>query len=155
MNVSGNYLVMIFLCLLDRQHVISFLGWSISNNAGAQTVPAIVLEFAKYGSLRSTVKNTDIIVSDAQKVKWSQQIADAIAYIHEQGFIHRDIKPDNVLVDANFDIKMVKLARIRWHQHRILHAHSCSHYLRRLILDCAAKRESINLFLQARKRKTN
>ena len=106
--------------------MIKFLGWTISNNAVAQTVPAIVLKLAKYGSVRSIVNQKlrgGIVISNAQKVKWSQQIADAITYMHDQGFIHRDIKPDNVLVDDNLDIKMVDLA--------VVHTHSpiaCTHF---------------------------
>ena len=45
---------------------------------------------------------------DTQKVVWSTQIADAVTYIHGQDLVHRDIKPDNVLVDVSGDIKMVR-----------------------------------------------
>ena len=94
---------------LDR-HVIKFLGWSIANDAAAHTVPAIVLKFAKHGSLRSIVNKKlegAISISDEQKVTWSYQIADALAYMHGRDLIHRDIKPANVLVGDKRDIKVV------------------------------------------------
>ena len=91
--------------------MVKFLGWSISNNAAAQTVPAIVLRLAKYGSLRRMVAQKlkgHAHFSDTQKVVWSVQIAAAVTYIHGRNLIHRDIKPDNVLVDVSGDIKMVR-----------------------------------------------
>ena len=30
----------------------------------------------------------------------------ALKYVHGEGLAHRDIKPDNILLDANFNIKI-------------------------------------------------
>ena len=30
--------------------------------------------------------------------RWVQEITDALAYIHEQGIVHRDLKLENILV---------------------------------------------------------
>ena len=90
--------------------MVKFLGWSIANEAAAQTVPAIVLRLAERGSLHSiVVKNLErnIRISNERKVMWSSQLAESLAYIHDQDLIHRDIKPDNVLVDGTNDIKLV------------------------------------------------
>ncbi len=44
-------------------------------------------------------------VEDVRRV--SREVADALAYAHERGVVHRDIKPDNILLDANTGRAMV------------------------------------------------
>ena len=36
--------------------------------------------------------------------RWGQQVAEALAYAHDQGTIHRDIKPSNLLLDARDNV---------------------------------------------------
>jgi WD40 repeat protein/tRNA A-37 threonylcarbamoyl transferase component Bud32 len=49
-------------------------------------------------SLAAAVREGPVPARDA--ARFCEQIADAIAYAHQQGIIHRDLKPGNVLLDG-------------------------------------------------------
>lgn len=41
-----------------------------------------------------------------QNREYLRQIFEGVAYIHSRGFIHRDLKLENVLIDANNKVKI-------------------------------------------------
>ena len=65
----------------------------------------LVLEWCK-DDIRSHIsKNKEIIPGKSRSddaipnvYQWVNEIIDALAYIHEQGIVHRDLKLDNILV---------------------------------------------------------
>jgi WD40 repeat protein/serine/threonine protein kinase len=57
----------------------------------------LVMRFLKGGSLRDRLKNGPLSLEQTSKML--DQIAGALAVAHRQGVIHRDIKPDNILLD--------------------------------------------------------
>lgn len=54
----------------------------------------MVMEYVDGGSLKERIQKG---LPVAQAVKILQQIASALGYAHRQGFIHRDVKPANIL----------------------------------------------------------
>ena len=59
----------------------------------------IISEFIDGGTLEEKINKKNY--SERQAIEWIVQIADALAYAHEQNIIHQDIKPANILIDKN------------------------------------------------------
>lgn len=59
----------------------------------------LVMRFLKGGSMRAALKNGPFTLEQTSKIL--DQIAGALAVAHRQGVIHRDIKPDNILLDTD------------------------------------------------------
>lgn len=57
----------------------------------------IAMRYIEAGTLNDLQRQGTMSLDDA--VRLFEQIADALAYAHEQGVVHRDMKPSNILVD--------------------------------------------------------
>jgi serine/threonine protein kinase len=66
----------------------------------------LVMEFAEGRSLRAVTKERRRLpVPEALGI--AAQICRALVYMHAQGVVHRDLKPDNVLLEADGTIKLL------------------------------------------------
>jgi len=66
-------------------------------------VPFLVMDYAPNGSLRRRYPKGNV-VPFPQIVSSVKQVADALQYAHEQKFIHRDVKPENMLVGRQQEV---------------------------------------------------
>ena len=75
---------------------------------------AIIMEYLDGDDLKARMKKGQRF-SDEQLRKWWNQLVDALNYTHRQGIVHRDIKPGNIFVDNNDDIKLLDfgIAKVR------------------------------------------
>ena len=70
-------------------------------------MPYIAMELASGGSLYS-IMNAAPGKTDVQRIlKICQQVAQALQCASDQGFVHGDVKPENILLDANGNAKLV------------------------------------------------
>ncbi|HEX9582794.1 MAG TPA: serine/threonine-protein kinase, partial [Gemmatimonadales bacterium] len=80
---------------LQHPHVVPLL------TAGAQgDLLYYVMPFIKGESLRAKLaREGELPVGEAARIL--RDVSDALAYAHSEGVVHRDIKPDNVMISGN------------------------------------------------------
>src|SRR5215813_3574112 len=71
-----------------------------------------VMEYVAGSSLRRLI--TQKAVSNRDVLDFLPQIGDALQHAHENGVVHRDVKPENVLVDPRNRVRLVDFGIARW-----------------------------------------
>ena len=76
--------------------------------------PAIVMEYLEGDDMKARMKGGQKFTDD-ELVKWWDQLVDALKYTHEQGIVHRDIKPGNIFIDKKGNVKLLDfgIAKVR------------------------------------------
>lgn len=74
----------------------------------------LVMELCRNGDMQGLVRESrqewmgsgNHPITEAQALSWLEQAAAALHFIHEKGFLHRDLKPTNIFFDEYRDIKI-------------------------------------------------
>jgi serine/threonine protein kinase len=66
---------------------------------------AVVMEYCPHGDLFTYIA-TSGAMPEGRARELFRQVADALAYVHERDVCHRDVKPDNVLLDEQMNAKL-------------------------------------------------
>ncbi len=83
---------------LKHPHIVSCHDFGIQQN-----IPYLVMDHAPGGSLRDRHPEGEQVPLSTV-VSYVEQVADALQYAHEQGIMHLDVKPENMLVGADGEI---------------------------------------------------
>lgn len=70
-----------------------------------QQLSVIAMEYAAKGDLLSLIEAFGRFPEMVAR-SYFKQLLDAIEYLHAQGIAHEDIKPENILIDAEFNLKL-------------------------------------------------
>ncbi len=84
--------------LLDHPHVVAATDYGTLSEGGA----FLVMQLVRGSSLKDMLQSRGALPWP-RAVEVAAQIADALAAAHAAGIVHRDVKPDNVLVEEQDD----------------------------------------------------
>jgi eukaryotic-like serine/threonine-protein kinase len=90
---------------MRHQNVINILKVSKS-----PTTPHFIMEFFPSGSLRLRIQAKDFAFIKEHSRKIFKGMGTGLAYMNASGFVHRDVKPDNILVNSIGETKMIDFA---------------------------------------------
>ena len=87
---------------LIHPHIAQIYSYGIYNG-----MPYIAMELASGGSLYSMMNVAPGKTDVTRVIKICQQVAQALQCASDQGFVHGDVKPENILFDANGNAKLI------------------------------------------------
>jgi serine/threonine protein kinase len=76
----------------------------------APDTPHFIMEFFPAGSLRLRLQAKDFKFIKEHSRKIFKSVATGLAYMNAMGYVHCDVKPDNILVNAMGDTKIIDFA---------------------------------------------
>jgi len=80
------------LAICKHPHIVQ-----IENFFAHQSLPCIAMEYVEGEDLWRRVK-TGGVLSEAEGLRYIQQIGEALTVVHEKGLLHRDLKPQNIML---------------------------------------------------------
>lgn len=86
---------------LEHPNIIRVLDVSIGRDNAY-----FVMEYFRGGNLKNQIRNEHGNVQ-ARAKKIMETLAQTFAFIHDKGWVHKDIKPDNILVSRAGDVRVI------------------------------------------------
>jgi eukaryotic-like serine/threonine-protein kinase len=101
---------------LSHPNIVRLIDFGVSGN---RNTPYLIMNYAPNGTLRQRHPRGEI-VPVARVAQYVRDVAAALQYAHEQKIVHRDVKPENMLIAANqevllsdFGIAVVQSSRVQ------------------------------------------
>ena len=83
---------------LVHPNIVRVFDFGVENN-----IPYLVMDYAPDGTLRQR-HNKGVQLSPAIVATYVLQIAEALQYAHDQRLVHRDVKPENMLIGGRQEV---------------------------------------------------
>ncbi|GCE14453.1 serine/threonine-protein kinase [Tengunoibacter tsumagoiensis] len=85
---------------LTHPHIVHVIDFGVTTN---ENVPFLVMDYAPNGTIRQRYPQGARLPLN-EVVSYVKQVADALQYAHNKGIIHRDVKPENMLLGPKGEI---------------------------------------------------
>ncbi len=86
------------LASLRHPHIVRILDFGIE-----ERTPYLMMDYAPHGTLRARHPKGTVLPA-ATIIEYVKQVAEALQYAHENKIVHRDVKPENMLIGAQNEI---------------------------------------------------
>ena len=106
---------------LNFPFIVKFFGSTLLKE-GDQARTIIVMELCKENLMRHIFLNPKNIPArvpsstpptERTTIRWAKDIANGLEYVHRQGYVHRDLKLENILVGKH-DVCFTGMVKFRW-----------------------------------------
>ncbi|KAI8140148.1 hypothetical protein BJV82DRAFT_624051 [Fennellomyces sp. T-0311] len=87
--------------MLNHPNIVQYFGMEVHRDK-----VFIFMEYCENGSLGSLLEHGGRIEDEFYIVNYAYQLLKGLAYLHENNVVHRDIKPDNILLDYEGNLKL-------------------------------------------------
>jgi serine/threonine protein kinase len=115
-TVNADTLIKEILTLRSLKHQsIPILYGVTKKSIKGQYKLGIVFEYIAGKTLSNFIKTNK--PSELQTLILLVELADSLAYMHGVGLIHRDLKPDNIMIDTNLAIKIIDFGISKFTNH--------------------------------------
>ena len=94
---------------LTHPNILQILDYGLAED---QLQPYIVMELVKGQSLRDYMTG-EININFLQKLKLIRQVAEALYVIHSHKIYHRDVKPENIMIGTELNVKVTDFGFVR------------------------------------------
>jgi serine/threonine-protein kinase len=88
---------------MHHKNIVTIYGSGLENG-----IPFLVMEFLEGQTLRTVIQSQKLLTL-LQRVSIMTQAAEGLAYLHSKGFVHRDVRPENIMLLADGSVKVMGL----------------------------------------------
>ncbi|MCC7446374.1 MAG: protein kinase, partial [Anaerolineae bacterium] len=102
------------IAALEHPHILPIIDYG-----NADGIHYLVMRYIEGGSLDDRMRRKALSIKECARLL--EQMASALDYAHQRGVIHRDLKPNNVLLDANENAYLTDfgIARMTQSEHKL------------------------------------
>lgn len=90
-----------FLTLLDHPNITRIIDWGVAD----QGIPWYIMEYVEGKPITCYCKENELNLE--ARLELFKKVCDAVQHAHRNLVIHRDLKPTNIFVDKNGEVKLL------------------------------------------------